>query len=195
MLQRLRQWCDDKQRVIALVILALLAIAGAGFAYKLFFHRAPATGIYSAAAPASGMSGAPTHTTVPVPLKAYDKKQAGKLMAIPDVVLADPKLEITGTARLKPSPGGYTAAAVTNTTTGETTIITKEEKRPFFGFLGQTEIGARGGISTGGQQGAIYARQDLLRLGSVNLAGYAEANASAIRSPEAKAMLDVSIRW
>lgn len=153
--------------------LVILILAGLGFAYKLFFYSKPATGIYSTAKPADGMANAPTHTTPPVPLQAYDKNNAIKKMNIPEIILKDPKLELVGTGRVKPSEGGYTIGAVTNIETGKTEIITKEEPRPLFGFGGKTSIGALGGVSTMGDTALIYASQDVLRVGSMQLGAVA----------------------
>jgi hypothetical protein len=121
----------------------------------------------------------------------YDKTVAAKKMKLPPL---QPTQEILTTSTMKPSTGGYTTATVIDTETGVAETIVREEKRPLFGFGGQSEIGIRGGLSTKGQQAAIYARQDVLRIGGIHLAGYGELNAGMV-APEAKAMLDISYRW
>lgn len=187
---------EKGNRRVMIALLVILALAAAGLGYKLFFYRATATDIYQPAKPADGMANAPTHETKPVKLVAYDKDKAIRVMGIPEIILKDPKLELVATSRTKKDRDGYstTSAAITNTETGKTQIIEKTE-RSIFSFGGKTEIGARAGIGTGGYVGTIYARQDLLRVGNVHLAGYGEAGASALSRPEAKAMVDISYRW
>jgi hypothetical protein len=187
----------DKGKRLALYIgLGVLALCSALFAYKTFFYHAPVTGVYQAAKPADGMASAPTHAVQSAPLQAYDKKAAIAKMGIPDIQLSDPKLELVATSRTSKDRQGYitTSAAIANTETGKVEIIEKKE-RSLFNFGGQSEVGVRAGIGTGGQQAAIYARQDLLRVGAVNLAGYGEANMNTLKGLEAKAMVDVSVRW
>lgn len=174
--------------------LVVLGLAALLFTYKLFFHKAPVTGVYTSAPAASGMSDAPTHSTAPVKLQAYDKITAAKKMRIPEIILSDPKVELVGTAKLKPSEGGYTIGAVVNTETGKAEIITKEEPRPLFGFGGKTEVGALAGVSTGGDTAILYARQDVLRIGPVNLGAIGGAGTVGGKLG-AGAFVDVSVRW
>lgn len=174
--------------------LGILIVAGLLLVYKTFFYKPPVTGVYSTAKPADGMKDAPTHTTPPVKLQAYDKGKATKLMGIPEIILSDPKLELIGTGKVKPSEGGYTIGAVTNTDTGKTEIITKEEPRPLFGFGGKTEVGALAGITTKGDTALIYVKQDVLRIGSVNLGAVGGAGTVG-GNLAAGALIDVSVRW
>jgi len=160
---------EKGKRGLLYALLGVLAVAGAILAYKTFFYKKPITGVYSPAKPADGMANAPTHTTPPVKLQAYDKETAYKKMHIPEIVLSDPKLELIGTGKVKPSEGGYTIGAVTNIETGKTEIITKEEKRPLFGFGGKTSIGALAGMTTKGDAALLYVNQDVLRIGGVNI--------------------------
>jgi hypothetical protein len=185
---------EKGKRTLLYIGLGILALAGLGFAYKLFVYKKPVTGIYTAAKPADGMADAPTHTTPPVTLQAYDKETAVKKMNIPEIILSDPKLELVGTGRVKPSEGGYTIGAVTHTDTGKTEIITKEEPRPLFGWMGKSEIGALAGVSTGGDTAIIYAKQDVLRIGSVNLAAVGGVGTVGGKLG-AGVFVDVGFRW
>jgi hypothetical protein len=196
MLQRIRQLLNENARIIWYAFLVIIVIAAAGFAYKTFFYRSPATGIFQPAQPADGMASVPTHETAPVALKAYDKKKAVKLMGIPEITLAPPELELVATSKTGKDREGYstTSAAIADTTTGKVEIIEKKE-RSLFSFGGRSEIGVRGGIGSSGQQADIYARQDLVRVGNVYVAGYGEATGSATGDAGAKAMIDVSWRW
>lgn len=170
---------EKGKRTFLYIGLGVLVVAGLLFAYKSFFYKPPATGIYSVAKPADGMNGAPTHTTPPVKLQAYDKETAVKKMKIPEIILSDPKLELVGTGKVKPSEGGYTIGAVTNTETGKTEIITKEEARTLFGFGGKSELAIGADLSTRtGLTGVFEGRQDLLRIGSMVIVGKGEVRVS-----------------
>jgi hypothetical protein len=106
--------------------------------------------------------------------------------------------KITASATLKPSDGGYKAVSLYDPKTGQSTILAEEQKRPLFSFGGQTEVGIRAGLTTsGGQEGTVYTRQDILRIGGVYTAVYGEAgiNTNITVKPAAKAMVDVSYRW
>lgn len=181
------------KRLVMYSGLGILVLAAVGFVYKTFFYHAPVTGIYSAAPPAHGMAQAPTHAVKSAPLQVYDKKKVGKEMKLPPEVMADPR-EVTATATFPPSEGGYTAAAVTDTVTGITEIVQREEERPLFGFGGKTEIGALAGIATKGEAAIIYARQDILRIGPINLGGIAGAGMIG-GELGAGVFVDVSVRW
>lgn len=187
---------EKGKRGLLIVLVVILALAACSLAWKVFFYKAPVTGVFAPAKPADGMSDVPTHTTKPVPLQAYDKAKAIKVMGIPEIMLSDPKLELVATSKTSKDRQGYitTSAAITDTTTGKTTIIEKKE-RSLFSFGGATELGLRAGIGTAGQTGGVYARQDLARVGNVYLAGYGEAAMSVTRPAEAKAMVDISWRW
>jgi hypothetical protein len=160
---------DKGKRTAMYIGLGILALAGMLLLYKTFIYHAPVPGIWTGTEPAKGMANAPTHTTPPVKLQAYDKETAVKKMNIPEIILSDPKLELVGHGKVKPSEGGYTIGAVTNIETGKTEIITKEEPRPLFGFGGKTSIGALAGVSTKGDVALMYVSQDLLRIGGVNI--------------------------
>jgi hypothetical protein len=185
---------EKGKRTLMYIGLGLLALAGLLVLYKTFIYKAPVTGVFTAAKPADGMAGAPTHTTPPVALQAYDKETAVKKMKIPEIILSDPKLELVGTGKVKPSEGGYTIGAVTNIETGKTEIITKEEARPLFGFGGKTEVGALAGMSTKGDTALIYVKQDVLRVGSVNLGAVGGAGTVG-GELAAGAFVNVSVRW
>lgn len=184
---------DQKKRTAMYIGLAILSLAGAGFVYKTFFYHPAVTGIYGAALPAHGMAAAPTHSVTTAPLQVYDKKKVAKEMKLPPEVMADPR-EITATAIFAPSEGGYTVAAVTDTVTGITEIVQRTEERPLFGFGGKTEIGALAGMTTKGEAAIIYARQDVLRIGPVNLGGIVGGGMIG-GELGAGAFLDVSLRW
>jgi len=177
------------------VLIGLAIIVALIWSYKLFWPKpAPQQG-YQAAAPAAGMATAATHEVyIKPPIKAIDKKQAARKMDLPSTIVDNPSIEVISTATIKPSKGGSTTATTINTQTGAVETIVKENPRPLFGFGGKTEIGIRAGISTRGQQGALYVRQDVLRIGGIHLAGYGEVNGGESNA-EAKGMIDLSYRF
>lgn len=183
------------KRYLFYALVAVGILAALSFSYKLFWPRkAPVQG-FIVAAPAEGMPEAPTESvTVTVPLRTYNKQVAAKKMNLPPEIVADPKKEILTTATVPASEGGYTAATVLDTETGVSQTIIKEIPRPWFALGGQTEVGVRAGIGTNGTAAVVYARQDVFRVGKVNVAAYGEAGMNGDKAGAA-AMVDVSIRW
>lgn len=131
----------------------------------------------------------------PVSVKAYSKAAAVKRLQLSQDVADDPNQQVISSAELKPSRGGYVTATVLDTRTGEAVTRVTEKPRPLFELGGQTELGLRLGItSKGEQQAAVYARQDLVRVGIVTVAGYGEVDAGG-GQPVAKAMIDAKVSW
>lgn len=183
---------NNVKRNITYLAIGLAVVSVAVFAYKLLSPKPAAVTTYATAPPAKGMANAPTtDVELKVPLVVYDKAVVAKKLKFPPLPSTQ---EVLTTSTLKPSEGGYTTATVIDTETGVAETIVREEGRSLFGFGGQSEIGIRGGLSTGGPEGAVYIRQDLLRVGGVYVAGYGELTGRGA-IPEAKAMLDISYRW
>jgi len=181
-----------------IVFICVLAVGAMLVAWKVFLYDKPVkSGKYETAAPAKGMAEAPKHDVVlQVPVKALDKKVAAKKMKLPPEVIDDPIKELVSTASMGPSDGGYTTATVIDTSTGEASTIVREEKRPFWGFGGKTSVGAGLDISTrAGQVEVLEVNQDLLRMGSVQLTGRAEAKFSQLQGAEATAGLRALYSW
>lgn len=185
------------KRILFNVMIAALALAACLFAFKLFRASPPVNSVMVAAheaAPVAGLIKQPLPQ--PVIVKAYPKAQAVKRLNLSGEIAINPVKEVISSAAVKPSQGGYDSITVLDTQTGEATTMLQEKPRSLFSVGGSTEIGARYGLTMqGGQQGAVYARQDVLRIGAVHLAGYGELNAGMLARPEAKAMIDVSYRW
>jgi len=182
------------QRNRMYVLTGVLAIAGLLFVYNLFFHHAPTTGIYSTPPPAKGMPLKPSITVAVKAIQVYDKKHAVKAMHLPPEVADDPTKEIVATGLLKPSEGGYTVAAVTDTGTGVTELVTREEPRPLFAFGGRSEVGTLAGMTTGGQAVLAYARQDILRVGPIHL-GAAVGSGMIGTKLGSGAFIDIKAVW
>ena len=162
---------DRHQRDRMYILLCILIVAGMLFMYKLFFYHAPVTGIYTTPPPAKGMPDKPSKKVAVTSIQVYDKKQAAEEMHLPPEVISNPAKEVVATALLKPSEGGYTIAAITDTGTGVTELTTREESRPMFAFGGKSEVGALVGMTTGGEAAIVYARQSIGRVGPVSLGG------------------------
>lgn len=130
-------------------------------------------------------------------IKALPKRQALKALAMPEetplgdgTTMASDTKQITATADLKPSRGGYTQAAVIDTVTGQTQIVTKEKPLPWFRLGGTTELGVGLGISTkGGEIGAVRIRQDLANVKQITVLAEGQITAGATRAPDATGMV------
>ncbi len=179
--------------------IALLAIAACYFAYRTYCMGMPKPSAtpMQIAPQASVLAGVEKQPLPqPVIVRAYNKAQAVKKLQLPQGVADDPDSQVISSAELGPSKGGYVTATVLDTRTGEAVTRVTEKPRALFELGGQTELGLRYGLtSRGGQQAAVYARQDLLRISAVTVAGYGEVNAGSASQSEAKAMLDIRMAW
>lgn len=180
------------------VLAGVLLLAGG---YLLWCWYAPAPAVTTAGfvpgQPAHEVAKVPTvPVKVDVPLQVVPKPVASGKLKLPPAVAGDAGKQVVSTAEVPPTRGGATTVTVLDTRTGAFDTLVREKARPLFGFERGTEIGARYGVSTdGGQQAAVYVRRDLLRVGSVYLAGYGEAKFDTLGDSEARAMIDVSMRW
>lgn len=175
-----------------LLILALLFFAAC---YLLWAWYRPAPAItpvgYLPAPVEQKVAGLPT-VAVPVKTVRALPKSAIEKLNLPPEVAADPAAQVLSAVTVPPTLGGATAVTVIDTSTGEARTLVREKPRRLLSFESGTELGLRYGITTaGGQQAALYARRDLLRIGSAYVALYGEASSR----PEARAMIDVSLRW
>lgn len=188
-------WLTENRSKIVVGLVCLLIAAGLVFGKKLLWPDNKPTGTFTTPPPAYGMPATPTEEVkLVVPLKVYPKKEAVKKLKLPAEIADNPAKEITATAALKPTPGGYTVAAVTDTTTGVTELVAKEKPRSLFGFGGTSEVGAMAGITTKGDAGIIFVRQDLLRVGVVNF--FAVGGAAVVGgNVGAGAFAGVSVKW
>ncbi len=170
------QWLSKHRHDILIGSICFLIAAGLVFARKLLWSDPRPAPAFIAPPPAKGMAAVPTEeVTLPVTLKTHSKKVAAKKMKLPAEIVEDPAKEITATADLKPSDGGYTMAAITDTSTGVTSIIAKEKPRPLFALGGESEVGLLGGTTDSGDAALVFARQDMLRVGPAHLFGAAGA--------------------
>lgn len=176
----------------ALIVGALLLVA----IYLLAVWYRPvapiSTAVYAPAATAPAVAAVPT-VAVPVQAVRVIPKAAAKKLKLPTDVVADQRQQILAAVEVPPTQGGATAVTVIDTDTGAARTIVREKRRPLLALATATEVGARYGLASDGigQRIDLYARRDLLRIGAVHLAAYAEVNTR----PEIMGMLDVSVRW
>jgi hypothetical protein len=176
---------------IGLVVAAAVAVAG----WSLWRWYAPETPItqaaYTAAQP-EGKSAALVKEEIPVTrVKSLPKAAASKKLRLPAEVAADPTQQILDAVVVPPTRGGATAVAVLDTASGETRTLVRERPRPLLSLERGGEAGIRYGLAAGGNQAALYVRQDLARAGNLYLALYGEATTR----PEGRAMVELSVRW
>ncbi len=130
-------------------------------------------------------------------IQVVPKAVAAKQLELPPDITADDLQQVVATAEVAPAPDGARTVTVMNTTTGEARTIIKANPKPFFAFLRTGAAGVRYGIaSSGDQQGALYVRQDMLRLANLYMSVTAEARTMPSRgASEAFGGIDVSYRW
>ena len=147
-----------------------------------------------AAKPVANVSTVPVNIAVPV--KVIPKTVAVEKLGLPADISNDIDKQIISTADIPATKGGVTAVTFLDTRTGIAGTMVKEKPRPFIGIERGTEIGARYGLNSNGiNEMDVFMRRDFLRLGTVYVAGYGEANLSDDGNSEAKAMIEISARW
>ena len=67
---------------------------------------------------------------------------------LPAWIRDDESKQVIATGDFPSTRGGYTAAAIIDTKTGEGQIVAKEKRQPFFAWLNEKEIGGVYGLST-----------------------------------------------
>jgi hypothetical protein len=72
--------------------------------------------------------------------------------------------------------------------------VAKEKPKSLFGLGGQSEIGLLGGVTRRGDTALVFARQDLVRVGTVHLFG--AGGAGVVGSDVAYGVfVGASVRW
>lgn len=182
------------KRIWPWVALAFAALAIASLLANHFWPKQTAPTTYTAAAPIPAAANVPTQEIPAQRVVVLVKQEAiKKLPDLPPEIKLDPKAQITTTADIKPSPYGGSAVAFINTSTGRSSIVYKAKEMSLLGFPSDMTVGVRYGVTTRtpGQEGQVYAKWDLVRVGSAYLGIYGEANSR----PEAKGMVDLSMRF
>lgn len=153
----------------------------------------PGTPQVFSAAPALPQAEKVAKVSVPVKkLVVYDKAALAKKVDLPAPIAQDRNAQVTSTAKLPASKGGYEVLSFTNVSTGASSIVSRPLPRPLIGFEPYVELGMRYGLSSdAGQTADIFGRYTFLRVGGAHLALYGELS-SAVHS---KAMAEISYRW
>lgn len=142
---------------------------------------------------------------VPVPgpreIITIEKAAVIKRAGLPESLAADPAKQVLAMADIPCPTGNETVAAVMNTTTGQTEMITRKERPAFAALLNQKEIGVRGGyrVNAGDQStglvGTAYGRWTFARVGAVHTTAYVEISTTEAADITANAMIEVAYRW
>jgi hypothetical protein len=137
--------------------------------------------------------------TVNIPVNhivALDKKTVSKKLKLPDEIANDEKEQVVATAQTPATDttGKTDIVAVTDTDTGKTEIVAKQEPLSFFALENNKAIGLRYGFGSSSKinyEADAYVRWDVVRLGSVHLGLYGEVNSLG----DGKAMIQAEYRW
>ena len=174
----------------------LVALLLASFA-KGYWQSPGAVPGYQVAKAAIAVSGMKKQEIKAKTVKALPKREASKKLDLPPDVTDDDQQEIIDTAEIPPAPRGATTVTVLDTVTGDSKTLVKIKPRPLVEILTGTAVGLRYGLTSKGTQAVdAYIRRDLLRIGHVHLAAYGEVRSTITNpEPEARGMLDVSLRW
>lgn len=181
-----------------LLVAAFLLLAG--WLVWLWYGKPDAlpTKSYQTAPPAPAVADVPKvpHAAPPV-IQVIPKAVASKKLDLPAEVASNDNKQVISTADIAPAPDGAVAVTVMDTTTGESTTLVKANPKPLFAFLRTGAVGMRYGIaSSGDQQAALFARQDVVRVANIHLSVTAEARTVPTKgSSEAFVAVEVSYRW
>lgn len=179
-----------------LAVIAIVALAIAGYAVT----RPPKIKIQKEYIKVPEIKIVTTIKRVKVPVKEVEVIEKEKIIEvlkeIPQAIKDDPNKQITATGVIEPHKGKTDVIATLDTQTGKTEVLAHPRPLPFAEFLNEREIGARYGISTGGQVADIYGRWTVGRLGKAHFALYGAVTTKTTEmKPEAKTMIDISVRW
>jgi hypothetical protein len=116
-------------------------------------------------------------------------------LKLPDAIGQDQAKQIVATAQVPPYEGTTHVVAITDTNTGTSEIVAKQEPLPLFAFRNDKELGMRAGISGQGYAGALYGRWTFARVGRFHISGYGEVQTNAHMRSDAKIQLEASYRW
>lgn len=179
----------DWSKTIAL-LLGIVACSSA--AWNWYHPRVVPSTSYGSTPPIPAAANLPTQELPVQRVVVLVKQEAVKALKPPPEITGNPSAQITATAAIPPSPHGGSAIAYINTSTGRSNIVYKAAPQPLFGFPSDVTTGVRYGVTTNdAYQGQLYAKWDFLRIGKAFLGVYGEVTTR----PDAKAMIDASVRW
>lgn len=181
-------------KMLALGCLGLLAAAAGAVSWYRAQSAPPASTIaFVQQAPAVKV--ATVEVPGPATLKVLNKAKVAKKLPLPETVTQNEAQQVTATASLPAHEGKTTVATVTDTQTGESVILAKQEPLPLVDFESVKELGVRVGpsLDRDGMQtaGEAYGRWQFLRVGRAHLGVYGEVGSRG----EARAQLECGVRW
>lgn len=181
-----------KNKIIISALCVLLTVAIISSIYA-WYHKQPATNsIEYVKIPEIKEVIKIKKVEVPGPEKivTIEKQVIVEKLHLPEWFKTNADEQAIATSAIEPYRGTTNAVAILNTKTGVGQIIAKQEPLPLFGFLNDREIGVRAGINIKGEpETTVYGKWDFVRIGSINIGAYADADSRG----EAKAQ--VKIGW
>lgn len=109
--------------------------------------------------------------------------------------IEDPDVEVTATAEVAPSEAGSKVIATMNITTGDTSLLVKENPLPLFAFESKKRIGVGYGYTPEGSIAKVYGEWGFLRVGAFHVGVQTEIEAATNKAPAAKALGLIDYRW
>ena len=129
-------------------------------------------------------------------VKALPKAKVVKKIKLPPEVVNNPAIQITDTAELPPSTHGTEVVSTIDTTTGETTILSKPKPVPLFEFENQKRIGVGYAVlDSKGTSAKVYGEYTALRVGNFHVGVQADLTIRSYDLPEAKVLGVIDYRW
>jgi hypothetical protein len=180
-----------KERILIYGLLALLILAVSSAMYA-WFKKPDTVTQTEYTKPQKVVTIREVAVPGPKEIVTLDKDVVVKKLALPDWVKNDPNEQATATAVIDSFKGKTNTVALLNVKTGVGQILAKQESLPLFGFLNDREIGIRAGANTKGEPvTSIYGQYDFVRVGSVKVGVYADADSTG----QAKAQIGVGFKF
>lgn len=171
-IQQINRQLDNARHIrwASYCFVGLFIISGLIFGYNRFFGSVPEELESHVAAELPKAKNIKKQAIAgPKQLEVYDRSDLLKKVPVPAEIAADKANQFTATAEVPKMPYGGQAVSYVNYTTHKSGIAVQAYKRPLLVFGGKTQIGLAAGVSTRGNVAGIYAGQDVLRVGPVNL--------------------------
>lgn len=151
---------------------------------------------FNTAPPIAGTAGPKVDVTLPSgKVKVIPKGKLDTAVNPLPAAIHEDDNEVTATAEVPPSENGTQVLAVLKKSTGETTILTKENQPDFFAVESKKRIGVGYGYGSEGSHAKAFGEYTFLRIGSFHIGVQGEIEAATSKSPEAKALAIVDYRW
>jgi hypothetical protein len=129
----------------------------------------PEVGVWNNAKPASEVAHVGT-TEVPCTKLVVLEPKAKEKLKLPAAVVNDPNIHVAGTTDVKPGEHTTTVISTVDTTTGQTTIMTRVDPYPWFKAQHRGEIRADIGTKNAGNiVGRFTLHEDVVQIKGVNV--------------------------